>query len=377
MVDHTEGGFTLAELMVAMMVIIIGVFAAILVFTSSLRTSNVTSHRVDAVTLAIRDIEAMRAVPYAQLGFSSSVSGYSSTFVDNGQTYSTVTVPYSQLVPVPSPIVYRGMQFQLQREIYWVDRNGAPGSVYPQTTVKVTWTDQVGAHTVRQDAVLYPSGLGVATTTTPTTVAAGVPAAANVTSSVDVLSPTSAVNLAWTPGATPPSVTQWKIQFSTDNFVTPNDAATVTAITTTYRVTGLAAGVTYQFRVGALNGALGPSWSNVSTETMAAASGVGACQIVSETVTPSTVTRDAATHQLQSTPAVSVSTSGGCTSLTLRYEPTGSNLQVTTLTPNAAKTLWTANVLATTPWDLGDHVIAVWDNVANAEFSGSSGITVQ
>jgi hypothetical protein len=67
----------------------------------------------------------------------------------------------------------------------------------------------------------------------------------------------------------------------------------------------------------------------------------------------------------------------GCTSLTLRYEPTSSNLQVTTLTPNAAKTLWTANVLATTPWDLGDHVIAVWDNVANAVFSGSSGITVQ
>ena len=39
--------------------------------------------------------------------------------------------------------------------------------------------------------------------------------------------------------------------------------------------------------------------------------------------------------------------------------------------------LSTVTYLATTPWDLGDHVIAVWDNVANAEFSGSSGITVQ
>jgi hypothetical protein len=89
------------------------------------------------------------------------------------------------------------------------------------------------------------------------------------------------------------------------------------------------------------------------------------------------VTRDVNTQQLSTPPAVAVATSGGCSSLSLRYTPSGSTLQVTQLVPAAGNTSWTATLVGSTPWDLGDHVIAVWDNIANTEFSGSSGVTVQ
>ena len=369
-------GFTLVESMIAIVIMSVGIWGTAQVFGVSLRTANVNGHRTDALTLAVRDIEVMRAIPYAQLGFSSSVAGYSSTFVDAGQTFNTATVAYSQLVPTPIPIVFRGNSFVLQREIYWVDRNGAPGNAYKQTTVIVTWTDQFGNHSIRQNAVIYPSGLGPAGSTTTTTLAAGAPNAPDLISNVNVLTPTSAVDLSWSPASSGTAATQWKIQFSTDGFVTPQTAATVAGINTTYKVTGLGAGTVYQFRVGALNGSFGPTWSNVNTEATSAGSGTAACQIVSETITPSTIARNASTHQLGSTPAATVATTGNCLSLTLRYEASGSNLTTTSLTPNAAKTTWTANVQTTLQWDLGDHVIAVWDDVANASFSGSSGITV-
>jgi prepilin-type N-terminal cleavage/methylation domain-containing protein len=370
-----EAGFTLIELTVALTLIVIGVFSTAQVFMGNLRTANVAAHRTDAYTLAVRDIETMRAIPYAQLGFSASVAGYSSTFVDGSTTYSTVTVPYSQTEPLPDPVTFRGMNFQLRRNIYWVDRNMASGTSYKKTTIFVDWTDQGGTHRVRQDAIIYPSGLGVAASTTTTTTPAGMPNAAALTSATVLNLPTS-IDLNWTPGPSPPAVTSWKIQRSTDNFATaPSDLATVTGTVATYRASGLAPGTTYQFRVGALNGTTGPAWSNTVTAAIPAASG-SACQILSETITPSTVTRNYQTHQLQSTPAVSVATTGSCTAMSLRYQPAGSALQVTTLTPNAASTSWTASVVASVPWDLGNHVIAVWDNVANLEFSGSSGITV-
>lgn len=370
------GGFTLVESMLAIVIMSVGIWGTAQVFGVSLRTANVNGHRTDALTLSVRDIEVMRAIPYAQLGFSSSVGGYSSTFVDGGQTFTTATVPYSQLVPTPIPMVFRGNNFVLQREIYWVDRNGAPGNAYKQTTVIVTWTDEFGNHSIRQNAVIYPSGLGPASSTTTTTLAAGTPNAPNLISNVNIRTPTSVVDLSWSPASSGAAATQWKIQFSTNGFVTPQDAATVAAINTTYKVTGLGAGTVYQFRVGALNGSFGPTWSNVSTEVTSTGSGVAACQILSETITPSTVARNASTHQLGSTPAAIVATTGSCMSLTLRYQASDSNLTVTALTPNAAKTTWTANVQTALEWDLGNHVIAVWDDVVNASFSGSSGITV-
>lgn len=374
---RAERGFTLAELMVSMFILSIGISALAAVFAGTMRTATISGHRSDGVTLAVRDIEAIRAVPYGELGFSAAVGGYSPTYTSGTNVYNTVTVPYSQLVPGPSPSVFRGASFQVSRAIYWVDRNGNPGNVYKRATVTVQWTDGGGIHVVRQDADIYPGGLGPAVSTSTTTAAAGVTLAPTVTAAANTLSPASTVNLSWTAG-TGSVQTLWRVQFSSDNFVTPHNVADVPATLLSYRVTGLAAGTAYQFRVGAINGGAAPVWSTVAGLTTGTGGATGPCQMLSERITPSTFTRDATTHKLPSSPviAVQVATSGNCVALSLRYEPVAGPSQVTSLAPNAAGTTWTANLPTTSPWDLGNHVIAVWDDVANAPFSGCAGITV-
>jgi prepilin-type N-terminal cleavage/methylation domain-containing protein len=371
-----DQGFTIIEVMVSLLLIAVGLAGISTVFMSSLKTSNITAHRVDATALAIRDIEGMRAIPYAELGFSASTPGYSSTFVDGSKTYDTVTVPYSQLSPTPTAVVYRGENFTLTRAIYWADRNRQPGSTYKMTTLLASWNDEVGTHTVRQDAVLYPSGLGVAGSTTTTSVVAGIPNKPDLVSSVNATSPSSAVDLSWTAGAQPPTVSSFKIQSSTNNFATATDVATVSGNVSTYKVSGLAGNTVYQFRVGALNGSQGPTWSNIQTEQTAQGTSTGVCSLLSEKITPSSVSRNASTHALTSTPAVVVTTSGNCSAMSLRYSPSGGGTTITPLTPSAGNTKWTANLNGSLEWDLGNHVVAVWDDIAPAEFSGSSGITV-
>jgi type IV pilus assembly protein PilV len=374
--EREDQGFTIIEVMVSLLVIAVGLVGISSVFMTSLKASNTTAHRIDATALAVRDIEAMRAIPYAELGFSASSPGYSSTFVDASNTYDTVTVAYSQLLPAPADVVYRGQNFTMSRAIYWADRGRQPGNVYKMTTVQVTWSDHAGPHFVRQDAILYPSGLGVAGSTTTTTLAAGIPNKPDLVSTVSATAPSSAVDLSWTAGAQPPAVSSFKIQYSTNNFSSATDVATVSGSVSTYKVSGLAGNTVYQFRVGALNGSQGPTWSNVQTERTAQGTSTGPCSLLSEKITPASIARDATTHNLVSSPAVAVTTSGNCTSMSLRYSPSGGGTTVTPLTPSAGNTQWSANVTAALSWDLGNHVVAVWDDIAATEFSGSSGITV-
>jgi Tfp pilus assembly protein PilV len=363
--------------MVSLFILSIGIAGLAAVFAGSIRTATMSGHRNEAVTLAVRDVESIRAIPYGELGFATSVAGYAPTFTDGANVFNTVTVPYSQLTPAPSPTVFRGESFQVSRSIYWVDRNGAPGSVYKRATVSVQWTDPAGTHAVRQDTDLYPGGLGPAVSTSTTVAAAGVTSAPTLTAAANVASPSSAINLSWT-AASGSAQTLWRVQLSVDNFLTPHSLVDVPAAVLSYRATGLAAGTTYQFRVGAINGSQAPVWSSVGTLATATGGATGPCQMLSERITPSTLTRDSVTHKLPSSPAIAiqVATSGNCVALSLRYQPSGGTSQVTSLAPNSTATTWTANLPTTSPWDLGNHVIAVWDDVANAPFSGCAGITV-
>lgn len=75
-VAGAESGFSLVELMISLLIISIGISALATVFAASIRTATVAAHRNDAVTLAVRDIETIRAIPYGELGFAASVAGY-------------------------------------------------------------------------------------------------------------------------------------------------------------------------------------------------------------------------------------------------------------------------------------------------------------
>ncbi|GAC1410178.1 MAG: hypothetical protein NVSMB57_03670 [Actinomycetota bacterium] len=373
------------ELFVAMVVLAIAVVATMQVFAGSLRTAAATGHRTDAVSLAVRDIEAMHAIPYEQLGFSSSQAGYSSTFVDGSKVYNTVRVAAPQMSPAQTSIVYSGVTYNLQRFIYWVDADSTHAEAYKQVSVVVSWTAGGVSRTVRQDSIIYPGSLGAykgpqGGSATPAPASTGQPTAPSLTATQSVKAPSSQINLRWTPGATPPAVDHWVVQYSVDSFVTastlpPSQPAAVTS----FVATGLAAGTTYQFRVGAAGSPNGtPTWSNVVSQSTTAGSSVGACTITDETVTPTPVSRLSSTSQaLASDVSVIVHSTGNCQSLSVRYTPMAGNNARVYLTADAPKTTWTGTMNGTaTSWELGNHLITVWDEVATAAFAGPAGLTV-
>ena len=75
------------------------------VFWSSMRTAGVASHRTDGASIASREIEAMRAVPYAQVGFYSDQPGYTATFEGFTTVLLGSTSPSSgTLIPQVQPL---------------------------------------------------------------------------------------------------------------------------------------------------------------------------------------------------------------------------------------------------------------------------------
>lgn len=363
--------------MVAILIIFGAVFSIADTFTGSMRASALAGQRVEATNLAIRDIEMMQAVPYDQLGFQATVAGYNSVFVDHGQTYNTVTVAMSQLVPTPASVSLGPVTYNLTRSLYWVDQNLQPvaaGAGYKMATVVVAWS-QAGGQSVRQDRIFYPGGLGKAAATTTTTVAAGYPAAPALTAAPNLRYPASTIDLNWSEGST---VTAFAIQYSTDGFATAQDKGTTNANVNRTSISGLAAGAAYAFRVGAINGSQGPVWSNVVTVSTAPAAGSTACQVLSVNVSPSTVKRSATTYQLPSPPTVSVSTSGSCRALSVRYTPSGaSSYRADPLVANSTYTTWTVTLAGAVPWSLGDHFVGIWNDSANTQFQSSNFVTVQ
>src|SRR3954469_6851687 len=170
----SEDGFTIVELVVAIVVLAVVMAPLAQVFWSAMRTAGVASHRTDGSSIASREIEGMRAVPYAQVGFYSDQPGVTSTF----EGYTTVSLGAtspatgltpqiqpqtpdpsagSSFAPDPNPanadaIVQGNVNFAVQRYVVWFDAQDASSTyvkAYKRLTVLVSWSDQAGAHHVR------------------------------------------------------------------------------------------------------------------------------------------------------------------------------------------------------------------------------------
>ena len=66
---RAEGGFTIVELVVSMALLSIVAAPLASVFWSAIRTAGVAAHRTDGSSIASREIEGMRSVPYSLVGF--------------------------------------------------------------------------------------------------------------------------------------------------------------------------------------------------------------------------------------------------------------------------------------------------------------------
>jgi hypothetical protein len=346
----------------------------------------VSNHRSQGASIAQRSVEALRSIPYDQLGFSPSQPGFTSQYVRGSVTYNTVQVTTPQVSPAASTSTAGGETFTVRRYLYWVDQASTFTQAYKQATVDVSWTDDVGPHSVSHDTIIYPGSLGpykgVQGGSTTTTAPAGAPFAPDLTNATPAAAaPATSMDLAWTPATGGPVIVAWVVQYSTNNFtssssLSPNPIASMSTAT----VTGLQSSTVYQFRVGPLRaGDASPVvWSDIiSTSTQASTPVAGPCTLSTEVLNPLSQQRNSTTRYLPSNISVVVTTTGDCQNLSARHSPTAGNVTTVALTPNGAKTSWTGTINGTTTvWDVGNHLVAIWDNIAGTSFANPAKVTV-
>jgi Tfp pilus assembly protein PilV len=360
----------LIELLAAMVVLVIGITAVAEVFNGTLRADGSADVRTRANAIAGREVEAMRAQPYASVGLpSGSVTANWTDPLDNG-VYSVVFVGGSSISPTGSDTA-GAVPVTIKRQIVWV-ASSPNNQAYKRVVALVSWTDSAGTHTVRQDSDVYPGGLGPygSTTTTASTTTTTQPllpgAPTNLTTTQDTNNPTSQIDLSWTAGS--PAATTWEIQHSlTNTFASyTEDTSSQPGSSTTYNKTGLSANTTFWFRVRALD-ALGNAsdWSSYASAATAKAGPT--CSIGTVNATPSAQSRaNNGNGQLTSSIYVQVHTSGSCSGLILVFTPGASQGQVTTTLVAETGGVFDYTIGASDyAWDVGNKSINVDDASRN------------
>ncbi|MCU1450918.1 MAG: Fibronectin type domain [Acidimicrobiales bacterium] len=364
-------------------ILAIGVFGMIPVYLSSLKTASIGANRARALALATRDVEAFRSVPYCEIGFATSQTGYTSTWTDpaNNTSYSTVTVtdPNANISGPSGPNeTVAGQTYSFARYVLWATGKTPTGatttSTYPQaykrTVVIVSWSDRGGSHSARQDSEIYPGGLG--TYVAGNCGANGSPGTQTPPSPPTNFTATTAaspagqneIDLAWTK----PSVgtfDKYIVALSTDNFDTSHIITNnLSAASTSYAASGLAPGTTYQFQVYAVQNSTGyqAASGQASASTQNGSPSVN-CSVGLVTFSPTGADQAANAASLTvATVSVSAHTTGTCPYLQLAYTSVEGAATITTVAlVQGSPGVWTASMNGTTNWSIGNHVIAVED----------------
>jgi prepilin-type N-terminal cleavage/methylation domain-containing protein len=398
--QRDDRGFTLVELIMALSILAVGIFGVMPVFLAGLRTGAVSASRSRALALATRDIESFHSLPYCSVGFGPGQTGYTSSPTWNDpadhKNYTTVTIanPLVDEKPPSGPSqTVGGQSYQFERHIVWATTKSPDGKTtygsaspglgaYKRIVEIVTWSDQVGSHSARQDSDLYPGGLGAYSA--GNCGASGGPGSTAPPAPVTGLTATTAVSpqgqteidLSWTLPTPMTNVDKYRIVYSFDNFATSHTITSGQSPTSTsYQVTGLAPGVTYGFQVYTVSNATGSEGSSgsVSATTLTAPPSAG-CTVGAVTVTPGGADQVSGGTTL-ATPSsgspvnvvVSANTTGTCGYLQLVYttvegDPASKYAPMTQGQPGT----WTGSMDGmSTNWSVGTHTVLVEDGSGN------------
>jgi prepilin-type N-terminal cleavage/methylation domain-containing protein len=301
-----DDGFTLVELVVALLVLAIVMAAFGPAFIGMMRASASTDQRSEADSLAVAASENVRALPYYQVGYSSA---------HGNPTYCTGSNPVQTDVLTPmdtmaTQTMVQNIKYWTDSCVYWVNASDGSSEAYKESVVTVLWGSQKQYKYIQTSAI-YPGGESKYTSTgqadnfTPSTVAQAtspppVPTVNSATpyqtSPTDTVSPQTIVMVDWQPvtftypvlyqieywaGAgvgrpAQPSVTQ--VISGAPDGLTPAGLE--------YQVSGLTPGTTYNFDVLSLSGSQNPLIPSSYVTTTTASPSSGSCQINSINITP-------------------------------------------------------------------------------------------
>lgn len=149
-----ERGVTLVEMVVALLVLGVGVFGAVSLFSASSETANGARNRSVADEIVESELELMRSLPYADVGIATSDSSYRPAF--DGQP--TVTEGGANRVDAFSTEERSGIEFGIRRDVTWATVDAPSGRIdkaYKLLTVTVQWLDHIGKHEIQAESARY------------------------------------------------------------------------------------------------------------------------------------------------------------------------------------------------------------------------------
>ena len=334
-----EAGFTLLELVIAMLVISIAVAGLFGVLGTAFKSTAIDVHRTDATSIAAQALSQLEVSP-------DPASGPLPSVTRNNETYQVAT----RVAPAQAS-------------------NGT-ADAYPALSVSVAWTDQGGSHTVTQSSARYPAP-------TPTS-APPVCVPPTLASAPLYNSPTSgdpSLDVSWLEPTVGAPVTQWRVQVSPDGTTwttaIADEAPLPPGATHQVEIGGLAATDTYAVQVVAVSACADP----VTFPAVPAGAGPpatptspdSACTPGSFTLGPAVATRSASgggvlTGDITVVVTTPVVCASGFSVSTTSTTESGGTVVDTVLTREAGGSYSYFGTLPGSPaeWDAGVHAVNLY-----------------
>lgn len=387
--EDREGGFTLVEMMVALLILAIVLAAVAPAFWGSLKATASTDQRSVADGLAVAASEQIRSLPFYEVGYSTTPS------YCNQSGSTPVLLSYSSpMDSMPTQQTVHGTTFQIQSCVYWVAASDGSSQAYKQSVVNILWGSS-SQFKYSQMSALYPGGesnyasSGPANNFTPSTTvppSGGSPPAPPVaesatpyqTTSGDTVTPQSTINVNWAVDNYTSAVL-YNIEYWTGSSTRPSNPTVAnsqpasgspdatTPSTLDYQVGGLKAGTTYYFDVVAVSGTMTSLPSNVVSAATTASSG-GPCTVSSIQVSPKAPMVDKNGAPVGWTD-LSITVNSNCDDITVEYginSSSGVPQSPLTVVPMTNASSWTGSA-SQTSWAVTTYGFDVYQN--GVEFS--------
>jgi len=341
---RNQEGFTLIELVVALTILAIAIFGISSVFYASIRTGDADVRRTAAVGLAGQAVGDLRGVSSVHRGLT---PGDSSPACSPG---APIVFAPAAAFPTHTSNLLGGMTYSIDRCVSLAPASNGDADAQVLLSALVSWTDQTGTHTVRQDT-LAPKG-------DPSNPAGGAcDGEVDGPSSLSVRLPTpNSAELTWAPPERGGAIDHWTVAYSVDGMTTNVFATDVPASQPAMTLTGLAPATAYTFSVGALAAGCASAPTQVTVTTGGALAAGCAVGLLSST--PSAVARNG-DGTLGQPVVVAANALGSCAGLQLRFSPSTAPAQALGFL-NAGGSVWQVTIPATSDaWDLGIHQLSV------------------
>ena len=404
-----DGGFTLLELMLALLLLAIVLAGLAPAYYGTLRAADLSSEHSVANGIAIAATEQLRSFPYFDLGYTTTDYQTPGQAPPNGgvgypciaaSSNTTVQVTTSPLEGLATSQTVSNVAYSIQRCVYWIDSSVAGDTqAYKQTVVTVGWTLGRVHSVVSQTSAVYPGGESPYTTaqnneapgtTTATTAAVSPAPPAWVSHATDPTFPYDEIDLVWSePSTTLEPAAKYEVDYATASnysgsgylsltpgtytaatFSTPGTAASPNVIS-------VSASTTYYIEVWAIAADGTRSTTPSDVESVTTGSTPQTCVINNLVVNPTNAVVDANGRFASgyTTFSLSVNATNACNNVTVSYNTNGPTLYQAPMSGSGTLTGTAGNT--STKWDTGNHTFTVYTGGTQYVPSGGGAVQVQ